>query len=85
MSFCIRGVSRMRLEGDLGRIRVENAGLTAHAVQIGTRRQSLEPEIEQNEMAPAVGRAGSTRDAGADREALGADSWSSPLPRTQGE
>ncbi len=37
----------MRPEDDFGRIRTEDAGLTTHAVQVGTRRQSREPEIEQ--------------------------------------
>ena len=37
----------MRPEDDFGRIRTEGAGLTAYAVQVGTRRQSRESEIEQ--------------------------------------
>ena len=37
----------MRPEEDFGRIGAANAGLPAHAVRIGARRQSRVPEIEQ--------------------------------------
>ena len=37
-------VRRMHPEDDLGRNRIENAGLTIHAVQLRTWRRSLEPE-----------------------------------------
>ena len=37
----------MRPEEDFGRIGAASAGLPAHAVRIGARRQSRAPEIEQ--------------------------------------
>ena len=48
ISFCIRDVSRAHPGNDFGRIRAESAGLTAHTVQAGIRRQLRERKTEQN-------------------------------------
>ena len=48
ISFCIRDVSRVHPGNDFGRVRAESAGLTAHTVQAGIRRQLRERKTEQN-------------------------------------